>query len=162
MKKIYLGLGTNLGDKKQNLMQAIEKLSLALGNAISVSPFIETEAWGFSSQNSFLNCVVEFSTAMEPHELLKTTEQIEKHLGRTNKSTSNGYSDRIIDIDILLYADDIIESPTLSIPHPLMHKRLFVLEPMAQIAPQVIHPIHGKSIKQLLDDLIESNCATEA
>ncbi len=160
MKRVFLGLGTNLGDKKQNLIQAIEELSLVLGNNINVSSFIESEPWGFSSQNRFMNCVVEYSTTMQPEELLRTTEKIEHKLGRISKSANNIYSDRIIDIDILLYADEIIETPVLTIPHPLMHKRQFVLEPLAQIAPQIIHPILGESIEKLLRNLNNENSKT--
>lgn len=153
MRRVYLGLGTNLGDKKKNIMQAIEELSLALGCIPKTSPIIETEAWGFSSPNSFINCVVEYSTSLNPHDLLAVTEFIERNMGRTNKSTDSGYCDRIIDIDILLYEDAVIATPALTIPHPLMHKRRFVLEPLLQIAPELVHPVLGKSMKELLDEL---------
>ncbi len=149
---VYLGLGTNLGDKRENLTRAIEALSLALGECVAQSSLIETEPWGFNSSNSFLNCVAAFRTGLAPLELLGTTERIEREMGRTHKSQGVSYSDRIIDIDILLYGDRIIESDRLTIPHPLMHKRSFVLEPFAQIAPDAIHPLLGKSIGRLLDE----------
>ena len=153
MPTIYLGLGTNIGNKKENLTRAIEALSLALGNYTALSTFVETEPWGFDSDNTFLNCVVAFDTNISPTELLDTTEEIERRLGRTTKSTGRMYHDRIIDIDILLYGNDTIETPRLTIPHPLMHRRDFVLKPLAEIAPHAIHPTTGKSIEELVAGL---------
>ena len=152
---VYLSLGTNIGDKEQNLTRAIEALSLALGKCIAVSRFIETAPWGFKSSNSFLNCAAAFETELQPTELLDTTESIERELGRTVKSQGGNYSDRIIDIDILIYGDEIIETERLTIPHPLMHKRYFVLQPMAEIAPDVVHPVLDKSIILLLKELAQ-------
>lgn len=154
-KRLYLSLGTNLGNKRENLTRAIESLSLALGKCVAVSRFIGTAPWGFESDNSFLNCAVAFDTDIAPLELLDITESIERKLGRTQKSHDGHYSDRIIDIDILLYGDDIIESDRLTIPHPLMHKRDFVLEPLAGIAPETQHPVLHKSIEQLLEEYKE-------
>ena len=151
-KRLYLSLGTNLGNKRENLTRAIELLSLALGKCIAVSQFIETAPWGFDSENSFLNCVAAFETALAPMQLLDMTESIERGLGRTQKSNNGHYRDRIIDIDILLYGDNIIVSDRLTIPHPLMHKRDFVLEPLAEIAPETQHPVLHKSIKQLMEE----------
>ena len=152
---VYLGLGTNIGDRRLNLTRAIELLSLALGKCIAVSRFIETAPWGFKSSNSFLNCAAAFETELQPTELLDTTESIERELGRTVKSQGGNYSDRIIDIDILIYGDEIIETERLTIPHPLMHKRDFVLQPMAEIAPDVVHPVLDKSIILLLKELAQ-------
>ena len=153
---VYLGLGTNIGNRKENLARAIDKLSLALGTCCACSTFMETAPWGFDSANSFLNCVAAFETTLEPQALLDTTEHIERELGRATKSSGGIYHDRIIDIDILLYGDNIIESERLTIPHPLMHKREFVLAPLAQIAPDLIHPILEKSIKELSEELSSS------
>lgn len=154
--RVYLGLGTNQGDKANNLTRAIEALSLALGPSNAVSRFIETDPWGFESKNGFLNCVAAFETELSPLELLDTTERIERELGRTQKSAGGIYHDRIIDIDILLYGDKVVENPRLTIPHPLMHKRTFVLEPLAEIAPEAIHPAIGNSIRELLEELREN------
>ena len=149
---IYLGLGTNQGNKEENIRGAIEELSHLLGTPTAVATIIETEPWGFQSDNSFLNTVVAFNTTLAPEEILKATQEIERRLGRTKKSIDGCYSDRPIDIDILLYGNRVIESEHLTIPHPLLHKRLFVLQPLAQIAPQVIHPTLGKSITRLLKE----------
>lgn len=152
-RKVYLGLGTNSGNKRENLTRAIENLSLALGLPTACSTFIESEPWGFESENSFLNCVVAFDTHLSPIELLDTTEEIERRLGRTKKSIGGQYSDRAIDIDILFYGNEIINSDRLTIPHPLLHKRDFVLKPLHEIAPQLTHPIIGLTIKELLAEL---------
>lgn len=151
---VYLGLGTNRGNREENLMRAIEELSLALGsNCITQSSFMETEPWGYVSDAKYLNCAVAFRTDKCPMELLDTTESIERKLGRTTKTSNGIYNDRIIDIDILLYGNKIVESERLTIPHPLMHKRDFVLVPLAEIAPAAVHPITGKEISQLLKEL---------
>lgn len=155
MTTVYLGLGTNIGNRNDNLTRAIEALSLALGHYTALSPFIETAPWGFNSDNAFLNCVVAYETELEPEQLLDTTESIERRLGRTAKSTGDTYHDRIIDIDILLYGNVAVKSARLTIPHPLMHLREFVLEPLAVIAPSIVHPTIGKSIRQLAAELKE-------
>ncbi|MBQ8542813.1 MAG: 2-amino-4-hydroxy-6-hydroxymethyldihydropteridine diphosphokinase [Bacteroidaceae bacterium] len=152
-RKVYLGLGTNSGNKKENLTRAIENLSLALGLPTACSTFIESEPWGFESENSFLNCVVAFDTHLSPTELLDTTEEIERRLGRTSKSHNGQYSDRTIDIDILFYGNEVINSDRLTIPHPLLHLRNFVLRPLHEIAPQLTHPAMGRTIDELLAEL---------
>ncbi len=150
---VYLGLGTNQGDKKRNIVRAIELLSLVLGNPTASAPIIETEAWGYESPNSYMNTVVAFETSLQPLELLNSTEKIEKEMGRKTKTAANGYSDRIIDIDILFYDNEIIETPRLTTPHPLLHKRLFVLQPLNAIAPTLVHPKLKENISQLLHKL---------
>ena len=135
--KAYLGIGTNLGDRAANLHCAVEQINEQAGHVLACSSFIETEPWGFASDNAFLNAVVEIDTPCTPHELLRITQTIEREMGRTHKSIGGVYSDRIIDIDILLYEGLVINEPGLTIPHPLMWQRRFVYEPLLEIAPHL-------------------------
>ncbi len=152
---VYLGLGSNMGERRELMMQAIEMLTQSLGRPIQLSAIMETEPWGFSSPNKFLNMVALFSTNIPPLELLDITEGIECRLGRRVKSLGDGeYSDRPMDIDILLYGDKVIESPRLTVPHPRMHERPFVLVPLAQIAPDLVHPALNKSLLELRNRLL--------
>ena len=133
----YLGIGTNLGDRTANLHGAVKQINEQAGHVLACSSFIETEPWGFSSDNAFLNAVVAIDTSHTPHELLRITQEIERAMGRTHKSTGGNYSDRIIDIDILLYEKVNIHDAELTIPHPLMWQRRFVYEPLWEIAPHL-------------------------
>ena len=135
--KAYLGIGTNLGDRTANLHCAVKQINEQAGHVLACSSFIETEPWGFASDNAFLNAVVEIDTPHTPHELLRITQTIEREMGRTHKSVGGVYSDRIIDIDILLYEDLVINEPDLTIPHPLMWQRKFVYDPLLEIAPHL-------------------------
>ena len=130
---VYLGLGSNLGNRKKLLLQAIRLISEQVGKVTRQSSLIETEPWGFESNNKFLNAVILCETTKPPREVLEITQQIERDMGRTKKSVSVGYSDRTVDIDILLYDDLTIDEPDLKIPHPLMHKRDFVIIPLKEI-----------------------------
>lgn len=140
MAIVYLGLGTNIGHRRRNLITAAALLAEKAGDVLALSGFYETEPWGFESDHIFLNAAVRLGTSLSPVELLRVTQEIEKELGRTEKS-DGAYRDRIIDIDILLYDDRILEMPGLTIPHPLMHERKFVIDPLAEIAPAVMHPV---------------------
>lgn len=133
----YLGIGTNLGDRTSNLNSAVNLINEQAGHVLACSSFIETEPWGFSSDNPFLNAVLEIDTLYTPHELLRITQAIERTMGRTHKSINGNYSDRIIDIDILLYDDVVVNDAELTIPHPLIWKRSFVYEPLLEIAPHL-------------------------
>ena len=135
--KTYLGIGTNLGDRTANLHRAVDMINEQAGHVLACSSFIETEPWGFSSDNAFLNAVIEVDTPLTPHELLRVTQEIEHTMGRTHKSINGNYSDRIIDIDILLYEDWAINESELTIPHPLIWQRSFVYEPLLEIAPHL-------------------------
>lgn len=146
---VYLALGTNIGNKRRNMITAAALLAERAGNVLALSGFYETEPWGFQSENTFLNAALRLETSLSPLELLKATQQIEAEMGRTQKSNGT-YHDRIIDIDILLYDDLILQTPELTLPHPLMHERLFVMEPLAEIAPNVIHPVFKKPVISLL------------
>ena len=146
MAKIYLSLGTNLGLKEENLKNAVEKINEEIGEVTSLSSFYETAPWGFESDNGFLNAAVCVCCKRTPQEVLALTQQIERELGRTIKSTDGQYHDRIIDIDILLYDDLILDTPELKIPHPLMTERSFVMDPLREIAPELIYPLTGKKL----------------
>jgi 2-amino-4-hydroxy-6-hydroxymethyldihydropteridine diphosphokinase len=136
--KVYLGLGSNLGDRNANLERSIALIHERVGEVVRRSSFIETEPWGFESDNKFLNGVILCETTLTPRQLLRTTQRIERSLGKLRKhatvrSQSSKYNDRPIDIDILLYDDLTIDEPDLKIPHPLMHERDFVMIPLKEI-----------------------------
>ena len=132
--QVYLGLGSNLGDREANLLKAITMIGERIGNVVRQSTFMETEPWGFESEHSFLNGVILVETTLTPRQLLRATQKIERALGRKKKSlTPREYSDRSIDIDILLYDDLHIDEPDLKIPHPLMQERDFVMIPLQEL-----------------------------
>lgn len=150
----FLGLGTNLGNKEQNLRNAVQKIEEQIGIVTSLSAFYATTPWGFESANSFLNAACRVETTFEPLQVLEATQAVERELGRTTKSADGIYHDRIIDIDLLLcYATDgtpiTVDSPRLHLPHPLMHLRNFVMRPLAEIAPDTIHPTLGQTMNEL-------------
>lgn len=130
---VYLSLGTNLGDKRGNLDEAVRLIRERVGEVQAVSSYLETEPWGFASDNMFLNACVRVATELSPRMLLKETQKIERLLGRTRKSSEGIYHDRLIDIDILLYGDMRVDEPDLKIPHPLMYEREFVMKPLNEI-----------------------------
>ena len=130
---LYLGLGSNLGDKQQNIAMAVEKIEELIGHVECQSALHITEPWGFQSDNMFVNAAVKCVTILSSHEVLEKTKDIERQMGRTTKSVDGTYKDRIIDIDILLYDDMEINDPDLVIPHPLMHQRDFVMKPLNEI-----------------------------
>jgi len=148
MSRVYLSLGSNIGDRKQNISIASGNINDTIGRIISRSSFYETEPWGFNDENFFLNQSIIIKTTLTPETILKELMTIEEMMGRTRKEKR--YASRIIDLDILFYDDMIIETPQLIIPHPLLHKRRFVLKPLAEIAPEMIHPVFKKTIHHLL------------
>ncbi len=137
MATLYLSLGTNMGDRPKNLSQAMELIAREVGTVVAASDVIETEPWGFDSGNAFLNMVAKVETELEPIDALHVTQDIEKRLGRSEKSVNGVYHDRIIDIDLLMYDDLTMNTPQLTLPHPLMRQRPFVMEPLSQIAPEL-------------------------
>jgi len=149
MPKLYLGLGSNLGDRKKNITDATTICGALIGTLESLSSLYETEPWGFSSPNRFLNAVICLETDKAPELCLALIKGIEREMGRVY-SHEDGYEDRIIDIDILLYDDLILQTETLSIPHPRMGERDFVLRPLAEIAPELRHPVNGNKIVEML------------
>lgn len=154
MATVYLSLGTNIGNKEKQMNEAIERIETQIGDVVSRSTFYVTEPWGFESENSFLNAAVKIETELSADEVLKETQNIEREMGRMEKSEKGKYKDRIIDIDILMYGTSIIDSPNLTIPHKFMKERRFVLEPLAEIASEVVIPGTGISVSKALNLLI--------
>lgn len=152
-KYLYLGLGTNLGDKVANMHWAINEIRSRIGRIAVISDFYITSPWGFQSSNMFLNAVIAVETSLSPESLLAITKDIESGMGRKNKSFGGVYSDRLIDIDLLLYGDTVIKTSFLTLPHPLMLERRFVMEPFVEIASTIVHPLSGKTILQLYNEL---------
>ena len=134
-----LSIGTNIGDRQANIANAITALG-QIGKVVTMSPIYTSEPWGFESENGFYNIALILETSLSPLDLLYATQQIERDLGRTAKTTTS-YTDRIIDIDIIDYNNQTIDTQALTLPHKLMHKRNFVLYPLADIAPDWQHPI---------------------
>lgn len=134
--RVFLGLGSNLGDRERHLNEAIRLIGERVGQVARQSTFIETEPWGFQSEHQFMNAAILCLTEKTPREVLQVTQEIERELGRkmkTNPSRNASYTDRPIDIDILLYDDLTVDEPDLKIPHPLMYERDFVMIPLKQI-----------------------------
>jgi len=147
---VYLGLGSNVGDREEYIEQAIFILGKSKGiNVVKKSSNYETQAEGVKDQPPFINAAVEIKTNLEPHKLLSVIQEIENTLGREREVE---WGPRTIDIDILLYEDEVISDDKLQVPHPLLHERLFALMPLAEIAPTVIHPVLEKTISDLYDE----------
>lgn len=149
MARAYLGLGGNVGDTREYFRRAIEKLS-ALGTVAAVSSFYETEPWGGVAQANFLNAAVALDTELSPEALLTAIKKIEQELGRTPRER---WGPREIDIDILLYGDTILKTDALTVPHPRLPERAFALRPLADIAPNVMHPVLKRTTAELLADV---------
>lgn len=148
-KTVYLSLGSNLGDRAANLRTAIEKLG-EIGTVAAVSSFYDTEPVEVTAQPWFLNCAVKLETEKMPRQLIAAILNLEQGMGRQRKQNKGP---RVIDIDILLFGTSVIEMPSLTVPHPALHLRRFVLEPLAEIAPEVRHPVLRRSVRELRDAL---------
>jgi len=148
-KLVYLSLGSNVGDQAANLRAAIDHLG-SLGKVLAVSSFYETEPVEVTAQPWFLNCVVKLDTEKMPKQLLSGILDIEMEMGRRRLEKKGP---RLIDIDILLFGNSIIETKGLTVPHVAMHQRRFVLEPLAEIAPEVRHPVFKRTVRELRDSL---------
>lgn len=149
LHQVYLGLGANLGDRQSNLLQALQQIR-TFAAIQKISSAYETRPVGYLDQPDFLNLVCHVSTKLSPQALLHTVKRIEKYLGR---QASFRNAPRPIDIDILLYDDRVIETPDLIIPHARLAERAFVLVPLAELAPQLIHPVLGHTIAELLNEI---------
>ena len=153
-KRVYLGLGSNLGNKEQIIRKAIDRIGKRVGAGVAVSSFYKTEPWGYQSVHTFCNAAMAVDTDLLPEEVLSTVQAIERELGSKDHRRSDGsYADRLIDIDLLDYDGQVLDTYALVLPHPYMHKRTFVMEPLAEIAPQWMHPVLGKTAAEILAGL---------
>jgi 2-amino-4-hydroxy-6-hydroxymethyldihydropteridine diphosphokinase len=148
MKKVFLGIGTNLNNREGNLKEAVSMIEKHIGKVVASSSVYETEPWGFQAEEEFLNMVVKVETNLNPYGLIGRILMIESMLGRIRLEKQ--YTSRVIDIDILFYDDLVINETNLKIPHPLLHKRKFVLVPLCEIEPKMVHPVLNKSVSLLL------------
>jgi 2-amino-4-hydroxy-6-hydroxymethyldihydropteridine diphosphokinase len=148
-KNIFLSLGSNLGDRKQNINKAIESVSDLIGTVWQSSSIYETEAWGNTSLQPFLNSIIEVNSALSSNEILEKINKIESMMGRVRKEK---WEPRVIDIDIIFYDHLSMQTDQLTVPHPLMQNRKFVLAPLVEIAPDFVHPVLKKTMKKLLNE----------
>ena len=147
LKKVYLGLGSNLGNRLENINAANAMVEKLAGKILALSSLYETEPWGFETDNKFINMVMCINTNLSPSELLNRLLMIEAKLGRAREEGK--YISRTIDIDILFYGDEVIDDDVLHIPHPRLHERRFVLTPLNEIAPGLLHPVLKKNVESL-------------
>ena len=153
----YLSLGSNIPDRAANLRRAVEQIAVSVGTVTMQSPIYETQSWGYTD-GDYLNQTIAVETTLTPQQLVAATAAIETALGRVR--SGNGYKARTIDIDILFYDNEIIDSPHLTVPHPKIALRRFVLQPTADIAPDFVHPRIGKTIRQLLEECEDTGQCT--
>jgi 2-amino-4-hydroxy-6-hydroxymethyldihydropteridine diphosphokinase len=148
MNIAYLSIGSNLGNREENIVNAITKIEEFVGEILSVSSVYETEPWGFDTHDKFLNIILKVDTDLSPEGLLGRVYMIEKSMGR--ERSFSRYSSRNIDVDIIFFNNEIIDEDGLVIPHPLMYKRRFVLVPLNEISPDMVHPVLKQSVASLL------------
>ena len=152
MKTVYIGIGSNLGDPFENCIRAVEAVGENPFCEIkALSPFYKTQPVGIEGENWFINAVVSVNTNLSPAELIEMLLDIEKEMGRTRSGVR--WESRIIDLDVLLIGNEIINDKNLTVPHPRMHTRRFVMAPMTDIAPELIHPLQGKSMADILREI---------
>lgn len=145
----YISLGSNLGDREATLRRALELLRERAGNVVAISSFHETEPVGYTAQPKFINAVAQLNTDLPPETLMETLLAIERELGRDRAATVPK-GPRTLDLDLLLFEDRVIDAPGVSVPHPAMHERRFVLEPLAEVAPNAVHPVLQRTTRELL------------
>lgn len=164
MQELIIGLGSNLGDRTKNIETAIALIGASVGLVCAVSAFAETEPWGFESGNKFLNCAVmvrdespdSITVSSRLNEIVGILQSIEHGFGRVRTGT---YADRALDLDVLFYGNEILNEPGLSVPHPRLHERVFVLVSLMEICPDKVHPVIGKSIREIWNGLDQSRSA---
>ena len=149
----YLNIGSNMGDRRDNLYRAVVAIAAITGEC-AVSSIVESEPWGFESDNRFMNLGVSFDSDIEPQEMLDRIHDIERRLGSaSHRDEQGGYIDRLVDIDIVAIDDLVIDTPTLHVPHPHLPERDFFLRPMMQLAPDWRHPVTGLTAAEMLENL---------
>ncbi len=151
MSIVYISSGSNLGDKKANILRAIDKIKRSNIEVLNVSSFYRTKPYGYQNQDDFYNIVIKIKTTQSPQNLLKLCLEIEKEMGRTRTIK---WGPRTIDLDLLFFDKKIINTDQLVIPHPDLHNREFVLKPLLEISPQLVHPIFKKTIQDLYKELV--------
>ena len=156
MNQAVISLGSNKGDRKFYLKEALRQLSLRVGGVKRVSSVYETVPWGMENTDNFYNAALILETELNPFQLLHALLEIELELGRTR--SANGYAPRTIDLDVLFFNNEVLETEELTVPHPHIPKRNFVLIPLLEIAPDLLHPVLGKTIKELLDISPDDSC----
>ena len=149
MSIVHIGIGSNIGNRQENCREAVRQLGSRGVKVVKQSSMIETEPWGVTEQPCFINMAVEAETDLAPENLLTALKDIEEAMGRTDAVR---WGPRVIDLDILFYDDVVLDTPELKIPHPYLHERDFVLIPLAEIAPEKIHPVFKKSVRELSID----------
>jgi 2-amino-4-hydroxy-6-hydroxymethyldihydropteridine diphosphokinase len=157
MHRVFLSIGGNLGDRELLIRQTLEQVKLNVGKVLAESDVYESESWGFSHSIPFLNQVLEVETSLSALCLLDVCNEIEDKLGRNRFNTTDRYAARSVDIDILFFNDEVFKLPPLIVPHRHMHERMFVLEPLSQIASNFKHPLLGKTIEELKSEC-EDTC----
>ena len=151
-ESVFVLLGSNLGDRELLVNQASKMIGERCGKIVAKSRLYESEPWGFKSEHWFLNQVVKIETALSPDDLIKELLEIEKELGRDRSVPHEGYVSRPMDLDILYFGNEIIDTQMITAPHPRLHERRFTLLPLCDIAPDYVHPVMKKTNLQLLDD----------
>ena len=150
--RVFLCIGGNIDNRQHYLQSTLELITNRIGTIVALSDVYESEAWGFEHTTPFLNQVVAVDTELSPLNLLAACQSIETQLGRVRNPLSDTYTARTVDVDILFYDDIVCNYPNLTIPHPFIQKRRFVLEPLAQIAPKLNHPVLNKSVQSLKEE----------
>ena len=155
-ESVFVLLGSNLGDREHLVNQACKMMGERCGEIVSKSHLYESEPWGFEAEQWFLNQVVVINTQLSPDELMQTLLEIEKELGRDRNTHQNGYVSRPMDLDILYFGNQIVDTQMVTVPHPRLHQRRFTLLPLCDVAPDYVHPIMNKTNRKLLEECVDT------